>query len=78
MLLSKLINTGLFDKTVMKRLVGYNHYMSLSYNMNYDEYCVLPEYESVYQCDKEHGEYTQKSINIFYTLKLVNLLISIL
>jgi len=45
-ILGKLINSGLFDKTVMKRLVGYNHFISLSYNMEYDEFCVLPELES--------------------------------
>lgn len=59
MLLGKLINTGLFEENVMKRLVGYNHYISSSYNMDYDKYCVLPEYESAYKADKEHGKYTQ-------------------
>lgn len=48
MLLSKLVNSGLFDNSIMKRLVGYNHFISLSYNMDYDEYCVLPELDSSY------------------------------
>jgi len=48
MLLSKLVNSGLFNNTVMKRLVGYNHFIGLSYDMDYDEYCVLPELESTY------------------------------
>lgn len=48
MLLSKLVNSGLFDKTIMKRLVGYNHFIGLSYDMDYDEYCVLPELDSSY------------------------------
>lgn len=47
-LLQKLINSGLFDKTVMKRLVGYNHFISSSYDINYDEYCVLPELDTSY------------------------------
>lgn len=49
MLLSKLINTGLFDKTVMRRLVGYTHFISASYNMEYDDYCSLPELETAHQ-----------------------------
>lgn len=56
MLLSKLINSGLFDNTVMKRLVGYNYYISLSYNTDYDDYCVLPELENSNQGqDNETG-----------------------
>lgn len=55
-LLGKLINSGLFNNTVMKRLVGYNYYISLSYNMDYDDYCVLPELENAYQTqDNETG-----------------------
>lgn len=54
MLLGKLVNSGLFNKTVMKRLVGYNHYINSSYNMEYDEYCVLPELES-YNANDETG-----------------------
>lgn len=54
MLLDKLINTGLFNKTVLKRLVGYNHFISQSYNTDYDEYYVLPELEDSYnQLDTE-------------------------
>lgn len=50
MLLVKLINTGLFEKTVLRRLVGYNHFISPSYNTDYDEFCSLPELEdSVHQ-----------------------------
>lgn len=58
MLLGKLINTGLFDKSEMKRLVGYNHYISTSYNKDYDEYCVLPELESPHHhaVDNEMGK----------------------
>lgn len=48
MLLGKLVNSGLFNKNVMKRLVGYNHFISLSYNMDYDEFCVLPELEDLH------------------------------
>jgi len=48
MLLSKLVNSGLFDNTIMKRLVSYNHFIGSSYDMDYDEYCVLPEMESSY------------------------------
>ncbi|XP_025203213.1 LOW QUALITY PROTEIN: probable RNA helicase armi [Melanaphis sacchari] len=44
-LLSKLVNSGLFNNTIMKRLVTYNHFISSSYNMDYDEYCVLSELE---------------------------------
>lgn len=54
MLLSKLVNSGLFDTTVMKRLVGYNYYINSSYNMEFDEYCVLPELES-YNTNNEIG-----------------------
>ncbi|CAH1736197.1 unnamed protein product [Aphis gossypii] len=46
MLLSKLIDSGLFDTTIMKRLVGHNHFIGSAYNMDYDEYCVLPELEN--------------------------------
>lgn len=46
LLLSKLIETGLFNKRIMKRLVGYTYYNSLSYNMDNDEYCFFPELES--------------------------------
>lgn len=45
-LLSKLVASGLFDKTIMKRLISFSHYMSSSYNQDYDEYCVFPELES--------------------------------
>lgn len=46
MLLSKLVDSGLFDTTIMKRLVAYNHFIGSAYNMDYDEYCVLPELEN--------------------------------
>jgi len=46
MLLSKLVDTGLFDTTIMKRLVAYNYFIGSAYNMVYDKYCVLPELES--------------------------------
>uniref|UniRef100_A0A2H8U037 Putative RNA helicase armi n=2 Tax=Melanaphis sacchari TaxID=742174 RepID=A0A2H8U037_9HEMI len=52
-LLSKLVNSGLFDNTIMKRLVGYNYFIGSSYNMEYDEYCGLPELESSYYGDSE-------------------------
>jgi len=48
MLLSKLVNSGLFDNTVMKRLISYNYFIGSSYDMDYDEYCVLPELEGSY------------------------------
>lgn len=43
MLLSKLVNSGLFDKNIMKRIVSYNHFISTNYDEKYDEYCVMPE-----------------------------------
>lgn len=46
LLLSKLVDSGLFDTTIMKRLVAYNHFIGSAYNMDYDEYCVLPELEN--------------------------------
>lgn len=55
MLLGKLISTGLFHKSVMKRLVGYNYYIGSSYNMDYDEYCVLPELENSDHVTNEPG-----------------------
>lgn len=57
MLLGKLMNSGLFDKTIMKRLIGYNHYISSSYNMEYDEYCVLPELEVHQKSEDIPGNY---------------------
>lgn len=57
MLLNKLVNSGLFDKTVMKRLIGYNHYISSSYNMEYDEYCALPQYELHTKSEDISGNY---------------------
>lgn len=57
MLLGKLIKTGLFEKTLMRRLVGYNYFISQSYNMEYDEFCSLPELEdSDYQLNEEGSE----------------------
>lgn len=56
MLLGKLVNSGLFDKTVLRRLVGYNHFISQSYNMDYDEYCSLPELEDSVHQNKEEGK----------------------
>lgn len=52
-LLDKLVKSGLFDKTVLKRLLGYNHYTSVSYNLEHDEYCVLPEFESSFGVPEE-------------------------
>lgn len=48
-LLSKLVNTGLFNSSILKRLVGYNHFISTAYNMDFDEYCALPELETSVQ-----------------------------
>ncbi|XP_016663111.1 probable RNA helicase armi [Acyrthosiphon pisum] len=66
MLLSKLVNCGLFDKTIMKRLVSYNHFIGTSYDMDYDEYCALPELESSYH----GGESDTKLIRKHDILKL--------
>lgn len=66
MLLGKLIDSGLFDTTVMKRLVGYTHYISGSYNMDYDEYCVLPELE-----DSENYDKGRKSIQYFILYMII-------
>ncbi|XP_026807921.1 probable RNA helicase armi isoform X2 [Rhopalosiphum maidis] len=66
MLLSKLVNSGLFNNSIMKRLVGYNHFISLSYNMDYDEYCVLPELDSSYN----NGEIDSRLIKKQDILKL--------
>lgn len=46
LLLIKLVASGLFDKTIIKRLISFSYYMSSSYNQNYDEYCVFPEFEN--------------------------------
>jgi hypothetical protein len=48
-LLSKLVNSGLFNPSILKRLVGYNHFISNAYDMDFDEYCALPELESSVQ-----------------------------
>ncbi|XP_025191199.1 probable RNA helicase armi [Melanaphis sacchari] len=63
LLLSKLVNSGLFDNTIMKRLVGYNYFNSSSYNKNYDEYCGLPELESTYYGGEETESLQFKSIH---------------
>lgn len=55
MLLGKLVSSGLFDKTVMRRLVSYTHYTSASYITDYDEYCVLPELENAHQENYDNG-----------------------
>jgi len=52
LLLSKLVNSGLFNNTIMKRLVGYNHFIGSSYDMDYDEYCAMPELESTYHASE--------------------------
>ncbi|VVC38267.1 Hypothetical protein CINCED_3A020873 [Cinara cedri] len=54
-LLNKLIDSGLFNSNIMKRLMGYNYYMSSSYNMDYDEYYFLPELENVTHVAQEQG-----------------------
>lgn len=46
LLLSKLVDTKLFDKVVMKRIISYSHYISNSYNKYYDEYCILPTFDN--------------------------------
>ncbi|VVC46259.1 P-loop containing nucleoside triphosphate hydrolase [Cinara cedri] len=45
-LMGKLIGSELFNITILKRLIGYTHLYSSSYNMDYDKYCFLPELES--------------------------------
>lgn len=47
MLLIKLVNTGLFDKSHLRRLVGFSHYTSSSYNKDLDEYSVLPQLQEL-------------------------------
>lgn len=56
-LLDKLVNSCLFEKTAMKRLVSYTYYNSSSYKMEYDEYCVIPELESYNDMNKKKGIY---------------------
>lgn len=46
LLLSKLVNTKLFDKSVMKRIISYSHYIGNSYDEYYDEYCILPTFDN--------------------------------
>lgn len=63
-LLGKLISTGLFNNSIMKRLVAYNYYIGSSYKMEYDEYCFLPSLEnSVQAVDNEQGN---KELLIFF------------
>lgn len=65
-LLGKLINTGLFDKTIMRRIVGYTHFISQSYNIEYDEYCSLPDLENGYQAQHViKGDWRLLNILIF-------------
>jgi len=48
-LLCKLVNTGLFDKTILKRLLSYTHFISKSFNQDLADYCALPEFDGVYK-----------------------------
>ncbi|XP_050442332.1 probable RNA helicase armi [Adelges cooleyi] len=46
LLLIKLVETGLFDETIMKRLIGYNYFMTSNYTEEIDKYCYLPDMEN--------------------------------
>ncbi|XP_025425043.1 probable RNA helicase armi isoform X2 [Sipha flava] len=59
-LLSKLVNSGLFNPSILKRLVGYNHFISNAYDMDFDEYCALPELESSVQYQETDSKLIRK------------------
>lgn len=56
-LLVKLIETGLFDNSVMKRLVAYNYYLTASYPEHIDKYFYLPELENSFNTTKDPGKF---------------------
>lgn len=47
-LLCELVNTGLFDKTILRRLLSYTHFISKSFNQDLDDYCALPASDCTY------------------------------
>ncbi|XP_050439333.1 probable RNA helicase armi isoform X2 [Adelges cooleyi] len=46
LLLIKLVETGLFDTNIMKRLVGYNYFSTSNYTEEIEKYCFLPDTEN--------------------------------
>lgn len=48
MILDKLVHTRLFDKTQLRRLLGYNHFVTKVYDPDLEDYCSLPESNHAY------------------------------